>query len=416
MAEMLNFPFELMQFPLYADIACCGSYSSEECDYHPEHRFPDHDFADRTMPITTLEVFIRHYTEAQIHSDLHYYWRGGDPLLVSVDYMEQAVGLAKKYALGVPVRHHLHTPGTRINERWCDFFSRHGVEVSVELDGPPSYHEAYRRSMEAHSSFGRCTRRTLESLELLRQYGITHHVVVNVHDRNSTNALETYEYLKDHGVQTMRFRPVVTPGGRNRVAEHSVTPLSYGNFLVTIFDRWIRHDVGDVRVLDFELTLHQQQLHEARIAEGHQPGACVFAATCGHHAYFSPGGVLYPCRHYTQPDDRLGTLRDDTFTGLLYGRKQLKFGAGKHTTLTHQCQVCPYLEYCHGGCMRHRHALSDSGQKGHPYLCAAYKIYFAHVLTPLRYLADELRTGRSANRMRHYYHQFSSPQAGVNRK
>lgn len=394
---MLNFPFELMQFPLYADIACCGHYSSELCDYHPEHRLPDHDFAASTMSLETLGVFIRHYTEAQIHADLHYYWRGGDPLLMSVDYMEQAVALARSYAQGVPLTHHLHTPGTRINERWCDFFRRHRFEVSVELDGPPSSHEAYRRGMEVHAHFGRCTRRTLESLELLRAYEVPHYVVVNVHDRNSPHPIDTYEYLKEHGVRTLRLRPVVTPGERGHLRPHSVTPLSYGHFLVTIFDHWIRYDVGDVRVLNFEETMRQQQAVQSHPAE------CIWADTCGHHAYLAPSGELYSCRHYTQGEHRLGTLRDDTFTGLLYGRKQLKFGAGKRSGLTHQCVQCPYLEFCHGGCMRHRHALSDAGQKGHSYLCPAYRMYFGHVLTPLKYLAEELRIGHAPQRMRAYY-------------
>lgn len=399
---LLNFPFELMQFPLYADIACCGNYSSEECDYHPQHRFPDRGFADGTMTLETLERFIRLYTEAQIHSDLHYFWRGGDPLLLPVEYMEEALSLTRRYADGVPVRHHLHTPGTRINERWCDFFRRHDVEVSLELDGPPGSHEAYRRSMEAHSVFGRCTRRTLESLELLQSYGVPHTVVVNVHDRNSAYPIETYEFLKLHGARVLRFRPVVTPAVRGQVAEHSVRPLGYGHFLTAIFDRWIRHDVGDVRILNFERTMQQ----------GAAAQDCIFAATCGHHAYFAPDGALYHCRHFRQGEHCLGTLREETFTGLLYGRKQLRFGSGKRTGLTHQCTQCPYLEYCHGGCMRHRHALSDSGQKGHSYLCAAYRMYFAHVLTPLRYLAEELRIGHAPQRMRSYYEQFCTPPEG----
>jgi uncharacterized protein len=260
--------------------------------------------------------------------------------------------------------------------------------------------------MEAQAAFGRCTRRTLESLDLLRSYGVEHYVVVHVHDRNSAAPLETYAYLRDRGVRCMEFRPVVTPTGRGHVAPHSVTPHDYGRWLITLFDRWIRHDVGDVRILNFERTLRQQHALQA--------GDCIFAPTCGHHAYFSPSGALYSCRHYTQPEQRLGTLRDDTFTGLLYGRKQLKFGAHKRTGLTHQCAACPYLPYCHGGCLRHRHAVSDSGQRGHSYLCAAYRMYFDHVLTPLKYLGEELRLGHEPQRMRAYYAEdYAGNRAGI---
>jgi uncharacterized protein len=381
-------------FSLYADIACVGSYSSVTCDFEPQLRLPDHDFASSVMPPAVLERFIEHYSAAQIHSDIHYYWRGGDPLLVGIPYMEHAVRLQQRYADGVPIHNSLHTPGMRINEPWCAFFASHGFEVSLELDGPPSVHEAYRHTEAAHVSMGRCTRRTVESLSLLRDYGVPHHVVVHVHDRNVRHPLETYQYLRAQGIQHMDFQPVVTWDARGQVRGHSVRAEDYGAFLISLFDHWIRHDAGKVRISNFERTLH----HDRR-------PHCTFATTCGHHAYCAPTGDIYACRHFTKPEDRLGVLGSETFAGLLYGRKQLRFGAGKESSLTRQCRACDFLDYCGGGCQRYRRALSESGQKGHSYLCAAYRSYFAHVLTPLKYLAAELNRGHGAERMCGYYHR-----------
>lgn len=393
MKDTLNFPFELMQFPLHADIACCGNYSSETCDFAPELKFPDQDFATQAMTLEVLEQFIEQYTEAQIHSDIHYFWRGGDPLLMSIEFMEQAVRLERKYARGIRIFNHLHTPGIRINERWCNFFKQQNFEISIELDGAPHNNEYYRHLDTPRTEQSRCTLRTLESLELLQQYDIPHYVVVNVHDRNCTQPIETYEYLKRQGIRRMQFRPVVK-WNKNKITGPSVTPLGYGNFIISIFDQWIREDAGTVRIINFEQTIQQLKAP-----------VCEFARTCGHHAYFSASGEVYPCRRYTQAEHCLGTLHDDTFTGLLYGRKQLRFGTNKQSTLTTQCRSCQYLEYCNGGCIRDRHALSDTGQRGHPYLCSAYKQYFSHVLTPLKYLAEELRIGHGAKRMKEYYRQ-----------
>ncbi|KAB1987951.1 anaerobic sulfatase maturase, partial [Haemophilus parainfluenzae] len=36
------------------------------------------------------------------------------------------------------------------------------------------------------------------------------------------------------------------------VSDRSVRPEQFGNFLITIFDEWIRHDVGKVFVQTFE--------------------------------------------------------------------------------------------------------------------------------------------------------------------
>lgn len=391
MKDSLNFPFELIQFPLHADIACCGNYSSETCDYAPEWKLPDRDFANHVMSPETLEHFIAQYTEAQIHSDIHFFWRGGDPLLMGIQFMEEAVRMEKKYAHGIRIHNHLHTPGIRINEQWCRFFKRQGFEVSVEIDGAPSNHECYRHIDSPAPATDRCTLRTLESIALLREYGIDHFSVVNVHDRNSDQPIEVYEYLKGHGVDRMLFCPVVC-WNKGKIAAPSVRPAAYGRFIVAVFDRWICDDAGSVSILNFERTMRQLV----------NP-VCIFARTCGHHAYFSPSGVVYACRRFVDDDHRLGALPSDTLTGLLYGRRQLRFGTAKRIGLTAQCRHCPYLEYCNGGCLRDRHSTSDTGQRGHPYLCAAYKLYFSHVLTPLRYLAEELRIGHDASRMREYY-------------
>lgn len=400
MKESLNFPFELIHFPLHADIACCGKYSSETCDFDPELKFPDSDFPSQIMSKEVLENFIAHYTEAQIHSDIHYYWRGGDPLLAGTNFFKEAITIQKQYAVDGQVYNHLHTPGIRINENWCQLFSENDFEISIDLDGPPHYNEVYRHIYRPEKDLAssvatqrKCygTDRKIESLALLRQYNIKHYVITNVHNLNSSNPLETYFFLKQQGIKRILFSPVVV-WNKNKTISPSVDAFAYGRFLITIFDYWIRHDVGEIEIINFEQTL-----------QSHKNNTCHFAPTCGHHAYLAPNGEIFSCRHYTRNENSLGTLQGTTLTGLLYGRKQLRFGSCKQSSLTTQCKECPYLDLCHGGCPRNRHIQSESGQRGHSYLCQAYRMYFDHVLIPLKYLSEEIRIGHNAKRMREYY-------------
>ena len=403
MQETLNFPIELIRFPLHADIACCGKYSSETYDFDPDIKLPDRDFPESIMSLATFEEFVAHYSDAQIHSDIHYYWRGGDPLLAGVDFFQRAVELEKQYAEGVKVYNHVHTPGGRINEEWCRFFADNGFEVSIEMDGDEETTERFRHTValspqeciRCHSTpetrRAHCTERKLETLQLLQTWKVEHFVEVPVCELNGAHPLETYRYLLRQGVRRMRFVPVVVRS-KGKLSPHCIEAQCYGKFLVDIFDYWIRHDVGSIEIFNFEETL-----------QGAATTECHFAPTCGHHAYLAPDGTIYSCRYYTASSDALGTLKNNTFTGLLYGRKQLRFGAVKQNGLTTQCRECTYLPLCHGGCPRHRYALSDSGQKGHPYLCSAYRMYFDHVLIPLKYLAEELRLGHDAARMKTYY-------------
>ena len=57
-------------------------------------------------------------------------------------------------------------------------------------------------------------------------------------------------------------------------SERSVQPEQFGTFLSTIFDEWVRHDVGEVFVQTFEATLRN-------FVEPGQSGMCVFNETCG---------------------------------------------------------------------------------------------------------------------------------------
>ncbi|MFM2510353.1 SPASM domain-containing protein, partial [Escherichia coli] len=59
--------------------------------------------------------------------------------------------------------------------------------------------------------------------------------------------------------------------------------------------------------------------------------------------------------------------------------RAIAFGEAKRETLTADCRRCDYRFVCHGGCPKHRFAVSPSGHPAHNYLCAGYKHFFQHV-------------------------------------
>lgn len=68
--------------------------------------------------------------------------------------------------------------------------------------------------------------------------------------------LEVYRFLRNKiGTNFMQFIPIVECINQqgeigfqevNQVSEYSVKPEQWGTFLITIFDEWVRHDVGTV--------------------------------------------------------------------------------------------------------------------------------------------------------------------------
>jgi uncharacterized protein len=71
------------------------------------------------------------------------------------------------------------------------------------------------------------------------------------------------------------------------------------------------------------------------------------------------------------------------------------FGEDKRTTLPRYCRECGVLFACGGECPKHRFIRTPDGERGLNYLCAGYKLFFAHADPYLRFMVEELRRGRS---------------------
>ena len=84
----------------------------------------------------------------------------------------------------------------------------------------------------------------------------------------------------------------------SRVTDRSVRPQQFGRFLKTIFNEWIRRDVGQTFVLNFDGALAGWL--------GMAGTLCIFGSTCGQGLALEDNGDLYSCDHFVEPDYLLG--------------------------------------------------------------------------------------------------------------
>lgn len=179
---------------------------------------------------------------------------------------------------------------------------------------------------------------------------------------------------------------------------YSVKPAEWGSFLCTLFDEWVRHDVGEMFVQIFDATLAGWM--------GVRPGVCAYADECGHAMVMEHNGDLYPCDHFVFPEYRLGNLLLEGLPQMAYGAKQNAFSRLKRDALPAQCRQCPWLKACHGECPRLRFTRTADGEPGLNYLCAGYQQYFQHVAPYMDYMRQELLAGRTADGvMRHFFRE-----------
>jgi len=357
------------------------------------------------MPDTVLSSFIRKYVEAQPTPVVEFVWQGGEPTLPGIDFFRRVVELQRPYAGQKTITNSLQTNGTLLDDAWCRFLKQHNFMVGLSLDGPREIHDRYRRDRAGNGTFDA----VMHGLRLLQKHGVEYNVMASVARETARQPLEVYRFFKSVGVEFIQFVPIIerlpddsarelglrlaAPAAldrqeRNReVTPWTVAPEEYGDFLIAIYEEWVRTDVGTVFVMNFEWVLN------AWI--GNPSPVCVHARRCGRSLVLEHNGDLFACDHYVYPEYRLGNIMSDDLAGMVDRSVRSGFGTAKETALPTWCGTCEVLPACRGGCPKHRFAATFQGEPGLHYLCAGYKRFFRHIRKYLRVMATLLENGLS---------------------
>jgi uncharacterized protein len=225
---------------------------------------------------------------------------------------------------------------------------------------------------------------------------------------NVEQPLEVYHFLRDEiGAEYIQFIPIVerenTTGFQEGtvLTSRSITGEQYGRFLISIFDEWVRRDVGKVFVQMFDTALGRWL--------GAPGGLCVFQETCGLALAMEHNGDVYSCDHFVEPRHRLGNLLETPLTELVGSVQQKQFGLDKRESLPHYCRECPVLFACNGGCPKDRTEFTPDGEPGLNHLCSGFKAFFTHVDEPMRIMAGLLRQRRPAAEIMKIYFGKEKP-------
>ena len=385
--------------PLYVMLKPAGAHCNLACKYcyYLEKNNLYQNSHRHLMSDEMLEQFTREYIEAQTMPQVLFTWHGGEPLMRSIDFYRKALALQKKYAHGKQIDNVIQTNGTLLTDEWCEFFAKNHWLVGISIDGPQEYHDHYRVTPAGKPSW----EKVMQGIQLLKKHRVEWNAMAVVNAYNAEHPLEFYHFFRDNGCQYLQFTPIVErltehEDGRtlaslvdNReipLADASVTPQQWGNFLCTIFDDWVRHDVGKTFVEIFDCTLANWM--------GVLPGICAYSKECGHAGVMEHNGDVYSCDHFVFPEYKLGNIREQSLIDMLYGEKQQAFSRLKHTSLPRQCKECDMEFACHGECPKNRFEKDKYGEPGLNYLCQGYYQYYTHVAPYMDFMKRELLAQR----------------------
>lgn len=385
--------------PLYVMLKPAGAHCNLACKYC--YYLEKNNLYDKShrhiMSDEMLEQFTREYIEAQTMPQVLFTWHGGEPLMRSIDFYKKALTLQMKYARGRRIDNVIQTNGTMLTDEWCEFFAQNNWLVGISIDGPQEYHDHYRLTTTGNPSW----QKVMHCIELLKKHHVEWNAMAVVNAYNADHPLEFYHFFKDNGCQYLQFTPIVErltkhQDGRTLasladdkeipLADFSVTPEQWGNFLCAIFDEWVRNDVGKMFVEIFDCTLANWM--------GVLPGICAYSKNCGHAGVMEHNGDVYSCDHFVFPEYKLGNIRDHTLIEMLYGDKQHAFSRLKHTSLPRQCKECDMEFACHGECPKNRFEKDKYGEPGLNYLCKGYYQYYSHVAPYMDFMKRELQAQR----------------------
>lgn len=392
-----------------------GSICNLDCKYcyylEKEALYPG--ATPHRMPPEVLEAYIRDFIAAQAVPVVQFLWHGGEPTLLGLPYFEEIVALQKKYAGGKKIDNALQTNGTKLDDAWCAFFAREGWLIGLSLDGPKDVHDAYRPTKGGRGSWDA----VMAGLALMKKHRVEFNTLSVVNNLTVQDPLRVYRFLRDIGSGYIQFIPIVeranfdrtlplalsappvhgTDAGEVKMTEWSVPAAAYGQFLATIFDEWVRRDVGKTYVQMFDTALASWS--------GIEPALCVFRQTCGDGMALEFNGDLYSCDHYVYPRWKLGNILNQNLGEMAVSPAQREFGALKASTLPRYCVECPVRFACNGECPKHRFMRTPAGEPGLNYLCPSYRHFFAHVDAPMRVMAELLRRNRAPAEIMRLYRE-----------
>ena len=385
--------------PLYVMLKPAGAHCNLACKYcyYLEKNNLYQNSHRHLMSDEMLEQFTREYIEAQTMPQVLFTWHGGEPLMRSIDFYRKALALQKKYAHGKQIDNVIQTNGTLLTDEWCEFFAKNHWLVGISIDGPQEYHDHYRVTPAGKPSW----EKVMQGISLLKKHRVEWNAMAVVNAYNAEHPLEFYHFFRDNGCQYLQLTPIVErltehEDGRTLasladdreipLADASVTPQQWGNFLCTIFDDWVRHDVGKTFVEIFDCTLANWM--------GVLPGICAYSKECGHAGVMEHNGDVYSCDHFVFPEYKLGNIREQSLIDMLYGEKQQAFSRLKHTSLPRQCKECDMEFACHGECPKNRFEKDKYGEPGLNYLCQGYYQYYTHVAPYMDFMKRELLAQR----------------------
>jgi uncharacterized protein len=315
-------------------------------------------------------------------------WQGGEPTLMGIDFFRKAVELQKKLGRsGQEVSNTLQTNGVLLDNNWCRFFHENKFLLGISIDGPKEFHDQYRLDHSGTGTFDRVMR----GIENCKKHQVEFSTLVLLNNRNVEHPETIFNFLIENELTYLQFIPCVeTDLTTNTIAEFSITPKQYGDFLCKIFDLWYEYGPEKMNIRDFDSLVTYYVMGKHTI--------CAYSKQCAGFVVIEHNGDAFCCEFFVEPKWRLGNILETPLEKLAVSIVKRNFARDKQN-ICNKCLLCRYLDICRGGCMKDRVRLT-ADTAGQNYFCESYKQFFKYSIPRFMQIAAAIEEGSLARHTR----------------
>ena len=353
------------------------------------------DVKKHRMSLEVLEEMIKQVIQAS-GKNVGFIWQGGEPTLMGIDFFLKVVEFQQKYGKGQVVSNAFQTNGWLINEDWARLFHKYKFLVGLSIDGEDFIHDRFRKT----AGNGKTFEKVWQTANLLRKFNVEFNVLSMVNSESVKYPEKIFNFFLRNNIVYMQFIPIVEYDDKGEIADFSVSPSEYGDFLCRLFDLWYNNGHPYVSVRDFDSLIHKEVRGKCTV--------CIYDNQCGQHLVVEHNGDVYACDFFVEPKWKYGNLMETPLPELMLSKKCEEFTNLK-MNLNRECFDCKWLGYCYCGCQKFRGIKDDTENKF--YFCESYKEFFEYSVPKVKKLARIIKD--SENRDRDY--EFADVEKKVGR-
>jgi uncharacterized protein len=271
-------------------------------------------------------------------------WHGGEPLVVPLEWYEQAFDLMEsRRPASLELKHRVQTNGLLLDDAWACLFARTKARVGLSIDGTAELHDANRRTRRGQGTH----QGAMRALGILQAQGVPCHVITVLTERALDMPEELFDFYVANGIKEVGFNIEEIEGA------HASSSLAgdemearFRGFIKRFFDlAW--KSPGVLKVRELESMLGMLLLNELVVDEQNVPFAIVSVSVDGAISTFSP--ELLGTRHRRFNSFAFGRLGSHLLSDIANEPMFLVVSSEIQAGVRSCESNCRYFRWCGGG-------------------------------------------------------------------